>query len=336
MVDGIGSSTNSVSAALQQMRQNIFNKTDTDGDGFLSKIEMSANAPKNGPSVDDIFGAFDTDGDELISQTEFETGLAMYGQQKQVGFSMKMGMMGGPPPAEEEESDEFSILDTNGDGVIDMEELAADLEEKGITADASQLFSQIDTDGDGQITSTEFNSSRPGPQGPPPPPSPPSADDLFSLFDSNGDEQISQEEFELGMAALDQQMQSAPMMGMMGGSPPAEESENDFFSSIDTDGNGSIDIEELTADIQSKGLGIDAEQLFSELDTDGDGQISRTESDSARQNRTDKTTETSSTNETTSTEIKNNFIRMILQSYLSFSSDNGDYSDILGSFYQSV
>lgn len=345
MVDGIGSYNSSINASSTTMRQNVFNKTDTDGDGFLSKLEVTAAIPNDTSNVDDLFTVLDSDGDELISQDEFDTGMAFFDQMMQIGFSMKMESMGPPPPpppSSESSAEKFSQIDTNGDGAIDIDELTADIESKGIGVDASQLFSEIDTDGDGKITSEEFENSRPG-MGAPSTMMASNTDDIFGMFDTDGDSAISTEEFEAGMATLSKQMNGESVRGMGGaGAPPPppppsassaseSEEESDFFSSLDTDGDGVIEIDELTADIESKGLGIDASELFGKIDTDGDGQITRAESDAFRGGSGNAAVNETASGSTDTVSAKKRYIEMVLQSYLAINGSGGSIDDLLDS-----
>lgn len=105
----IGSiSSSNVLNQMAEMRQRMFSKIDTNGDGKHDKDELAAmvaNGPNGGPSVDEIISQFDTDGDGAISQAEFEA----------------QGPMGPPPGVD----DMFSALDADGDGSISKTEFDA-------------------------------------------------------------------------------------------------------------------------------------------------------------------------------------------------------------------
>ena len=198
------SSTNSLTSMLQ-MRQQMFSKIDTNGDGKHDEDElaqMAANGPQGGPGVEEILSRFDSDGDGAISEAEFNA--ADPGAR---------GQMGGVQPMSTEElvAKMFSDIDENSDGALNIDELeqmAAMGPENGPTA--GELLSQLDTDGDGSVSQSEFSQ---GPQangpieGPPPPP-PSEAQDtsqtesIFSLFDSNGDGSISETEFDTIMSQI--------------------------------------------------------------------------------------------------------------------------------------
>jgi Ca2+-binding EF-hand superfamily protein len=153
MISGISSST---AASLSEMRQAMFNKIDTSGDGSIDKDEMAALIHQNTSTlVDGLFGNLDADQDGLISQIESDSGLAKLGQQMKhsgVGMSAVSGTQ--PPPPEKV----FDTADVNEDGVVSKEELAAVIGQNGGNID--DLFSKVDTDGDGVISRTEDETFR--------------------------------------------------------------------------------------------------------------------------------------------------------------------------------
>jgi Ca2+-binding EF-hand superfamily protein len=199
MISSVGSS-NALSQ-MAEMRQKMFSKIDTNGDGKHDKDELTAmvaNGPQNGMSVDQILSDFDTDGDGAVSETEFEAGPS--------GNSA-----GSPPPpagtsgmsSADFINQIFSTSDTNGDGEIDSDELSqmsANAPEGAPSAET--MLSELDTDGSGTISQSEFEAGAPssqqaqGPMGPPP-----SSDDIFSKLDTDGDGSISKSEFEAGTSS---------------------------------------------------------------------------------------------------------------------------------------
>ena len=71
MISSISGLSSLTQSYMAQMRQQMFSKIDTNGDGKHDKdelAEMVANGPKGGPSVDDILSKFDSDGDGAISE----------------------------------------------------------------------------------------------------------------------------------------------------------------------------------------------------------------------------------------------------------------------------
>jgi Ca2+-binding EF-hand superfamily protein len=159
MVSGISSCN---VASLSEMRQKMFSKIDTNGDGSIDKNEMATLIQQNTSSlVDDMFSKMDTDKDNLISQIESNSGLAKLGQEMKKSGAGMSGMSGPPPPPPEQV---FDTADTNKDGVVSKDELSAVMGSKG--GDIDKLFSEVDTDGDGLISRTEdeaFRAKRPEP-----------------------------------------------------------------------------------------------------------------------------------------------------------------------------
>lgn len=154
MISGISSLSTS---ALSEMRQQLFNKIDTNADGSIDKTEMAALIEENTSSmVSSIFGNVDTDQNDLISQIEFDSGLAKLGQEMKNSDTLSgaSGSSAPPPPPEKV----FDTADTNEDGVVSKDELAAVMGGNGGNID--ELFSQVDTDGDGSITRAEDESFR--------------------------------------------------------------------------------------------------------------------------------------------------------------------------------
>lgn len=93
------SSTGPSAAELAEMRKQMFNKTDTNSDGSVSKSELTTaieDAPKppgataaQGPDVDEMFSNMDADGDSQISESEMNTAMTKMESERPAG---------GPPP----------------------------------------------------------------------------------------------------------------------------------------------------------------------------------------------------------------------------------------------
>jgi Ca2+-binding EF-hand superfamily protein len=139
------------------MWQKMFNKIDTNGDGSIDKAEMSTLVQQNTSSlVDEIFSKQDTDQNGLISLIESNSALEKLGQEMKnsSGISVASGSSHHPPPPERV----FDAADTNKDGVVSKEELAAAM---GLNeGDIDKLFSKVDTNGDGLISRTEDETFR--------------------------------------------------------------------------------------------------------------------------------------------------------------------------------
>jgi Ca2+-binding EF-hand superfamily protein len=197
MISSIGSSHSMYS--MTQMRQQMFAKIDTNGDGKHDKDELAAmvaNGPTGAPSVDDILSKFDTDGDGAVSESELNAG------QDQ---NQAQGAGGPPPPPMGNTSSTdfikqlFSKSDTNGDGILSSDELSsmvANGPAGGPSAD--ELLSKLDTDGDGSISENEFIAGAPG-QKAEGTTGTSKNDNLFSSLDTNEDGVVSKAEFEAAM-----------------------------------------------------------------------------------------------------------------------------------------
>jgi Ca2+-binding EF-hand superfamily protein len=202
MISAISSSSGFSQIARAEMQQRMFSKIDANGDGKISKDELTqvmVNAPKGGASVDDIFKQLDTNGDGSISQSEFAAGDKANGQ-----------MQGGPPPmmagmgnmsSADFVKQLFSDADTNGDGKISKDELTqvmANASSGGSSVD--DIMSALDTNGDGSISESELLAASQADQQTQGLQGGSSVDDLFSTLDTNGDGSISKSEFEASMA----------------------------------------------------------------------------------------------------------------------------------------
>ncbi len=289
MTDRISGAGSSAASAMMQMWQDyLFKKVDSNSDGSIDKSELEAvsETQQDGVSVDQIFSSLDSNQDSLISMQEAEAGLSQMGQEmKKEGFPMNMGTKSGSTGKTDSEGI-FNSLDTNSDGYVSSDELAA-----AFGNEAGKIMDMIDTDGDGQISQAEsdaheakkkaegnmmnqgmaagknqmaadlFNSIDTDQDG--------SvsddeltaalgdnADDVSSVFgqiDSNEDGSIDSSEF---AAAMQKSMPPPPPppppegTAATDGSTSSSESEQtaqSIFSAIDTNGDGFISTEELAA-----------------------------------------------------------------------------------------
>lgn len=188
------SNLNQYAFASNQIRQHkmageeeLFAKADKNGDGKVDQSEMAAmlaqmassqvqggqNADGNGqqfrPSEEEIaaiFAEVDSDGDGQLSLEDFTA----FGEKMRANGGQPSGAppaggpppTGGPPPAEalstEADEDEiasmFAAADTNGDGVVSMEELLAFLQKSGNNSGTDAAGSQSGLDGLKQMAQT--------------------------------------------------------------------------------------------------------------------------------------------------------------------------------------
>jgi len=96
------SSGSSYQPDFSTISQNLLNKADSDGDGYLNKTELTSVLKTNkrlsadlnsyygtdSSSTDGVFSALDTDSDGLVSISELKTAVS----------NTKGGQAGGPPP----------------------------------------------------------------------------------------------------------------------------------------------------------------------------------------------------------------------------------------------
>lgn len=131
----------------------MYDKMDADGDGAVTQEEFVAARPDDVTEemAANLYNSFDTDTSGSLTESEFET-------------AMNQAPPPPPPPpgggggmgSSTEDSQTFSELDTNQDGVVSAEELAAARPEDVSEEMAANLFKSLDTDGSGGLTETEY------------------------------------------------------------------------------------------------------------------------------------------------------------------------------------
>jgi hypothetical protein len=138
-------------------------KFDQNGDGKVSMEEF--------PGPQDHFTNLDTSGDGYIDASEAPQGPPHHGM-KEGGFIQKFDKDGDGKVSKEEfpgSQEQFTNLDTNGDGTIDASEAPKGPPRHGMKGGG--FIQRFDKDGDGKVSKEEF----PGPQ------------DHFTTLDTNGD-----------------------------------------------------------------------------------------------------------------------------------------------------
>ncbi len=169
-------------ALTQQLYQRLFDRLDADGDQGLSAEELQAGDKTQAPaSVAKLFGALDSDADGKIGRSEMtgpafsfagDTLNALIATQvatvpepparNATGIQRHAANILGPPTPDEVEqvSALFARADTDGDGLLSTDEMAAE----GAARRASMLdsgsisgpiFYSIDVDGDGALSPGE-------------------------------------------------------------------------------------------------------------------------------------------------------------------------------------
>ncbi|HLH98284.1 MAG TPA: EF-hand domain-containing protein [Xanthobacteraceae bacterium] len=236
-------------AALQQLQQYLFNKTDGNGDGSVSQGELETavtNAGGSTQAADALYSLLDPNGTGGFDEQQFaqafpSSGLSDGVQAQLVGFQAQ-----GWPGAHSSGVDEL----------------------------AQSLFSQIDTNGDGSISQSELEQAVTGAGG-----TKAAADALYAQLDPNGTGSVSEQQFAQGL------FQSLPHghhhHGF--GAPPA--SANDSSGTVGSDGSSADDALTALFDVDGGGAGNSptqiAQNIFSSVDTNGDGNITQTELEQA-------------------------------------------------------
>ncbi len=161
MAGSISSSTgnnSAVSAAmLKKMQEEMFKKNDLNGDGKISKDELTqvaAAAAKStggttgqkGPTADEVMTTLDTNKDGSLSRLESDAGVAKVTQEMQAQGKGAPPSGGAPPPGGAPPSGgssgsgstkTYDKKDTNKDGTVsDLEELTYDMKHPEAAATA--------------------------------------------------------------------------------------------------------------------------------------------------------------------------------------------------------
>ena len=150
---------------LEAIRQHRFQRADVDGDGNVTKEELSKVLPKNGkgPSVDEVFTKVDANRDGAIDAAE--DAAARVEMAKTHGAGGAQGHRGhsqGPPPDPAELARElFTSVDADEDGSISLDELSSALakNEKARGFDPKALFQMLDSDANGGVSQSELEST---------------------------------------------------------------------------------------------------------------------------------------------------------------------------------
>lgn len=161
--------------SVDDVAGSVMSAGDTDGDGLLTSGEISTALAANAPDevkgqgledkmASDIVAALDSDGDGSLSSAEISSAIST-ASSNQSTRAMR-GPPPGPPPSGGTESASgsssasgvFDSLDTNEDGIVSADELAAADSGDGTdaTSAASDLIKTADQDGDGSLSGEEF------------------------------------------------------------------------------------------------------------------------------------------------------------------------------------
>lgn len=140
------------------MREMMFRRLDTNGDGKLEKSELSSFAAKMSErtgqkiSADDLLTRGDANGDGTLSADEMPAPPPRPDRGDASSYQGK-----GPP-------NPFARLDADGSGSLSAQELQAMAqriaEHTGQQVTGEQLLAQLDSDGDGAVSNAEMSSHR--------------------------------------------------------------------------------------------------------------------------------------------------------------------------------
>jgi len=158
MVSGISGGSNGFDVSA--MWQNLLKKADKDGDGKISKAEFEAIVPQDstGPGADNIFDKIDTNHDGFIDEAENAAAAAQMHHGRHHGRAdplkvfqdadtdgdgkiSKAEFQAALPQGTDSATagKVFDSMDTNHDGVVDSTEYAAAMQNAGLI---TQLFPQ--------------------------------------------------------------------------------------------------------------------------------------------------------------------------------------------------
>jgi len=123
---------------------------DTDGDGYVSKAEFVAARPSDvtEDQAGTLFDSFDSEDSGSLSVDALTEAMSAQSSQRPEGPPP-------PPPAEDEQTASLlSDLDTDGDGLVSLDEFMAGRPDDVTESQASQLFDLLDTSGSGSLSAS--------------------------------------------------------------------------------------------------------------------------------------------------------------------------------------
>ena len=288
---------------LEQIKAG-FKKLDVNGDGLISKQEMSS-AGLSQQEVNAIFSIGDTNGDGEIDIDEFigvmcpsalavvfKLGQVFKGKEgaaaafKQIDVNgdgllskqeMSSAMFGGSRLSKSEVDAIFKLGDVNGDGEIDMEEFLAVMVPSvgfSMSSVSSSSFSQT------TVTSTSFSKTTV---------SSTSMCSVGMTFGSVSDAKAAFQRFDINGDGVMDKDEMKQMMNSAAGKKVSDAEVNALFKKGDIDGNGEIDLHEFVrlmfpacsdalAKLQKSYPNLnEVKAAFRKFDADGDGHITKQE-----------------------------------------------------------
>ncbi|MBB3647701.1 Ca2+-binding EF-hand superfamily protein [Rhizobium sp. BK619] len=128
----------------------LLSDLDTDGDGLVSKAEFVAGRPSDvsEDQAGTLFDSFDSESAGSLSVDALTEAMSAQSSQRPDGPPP-------PPPAEDEQTASLlSDLDTDGDGLVSLDEFMAGRPDDVTESQASQLFDLLDTSGTGSLSTS--------------------------------------------------------------------------------------------------------------------------------------------------------------------------------------
>jgi Ca2+-binding EF-hand superfamily protein len=152
--DGDTFQLSSEAQSVRLSASEMFSQMDADGDGALSEEEFTAARPSDvtAEMAANLYNSIDADGSGSLTESEYTTAVN--------------DMPPPPPPPSDssgsgfsDSSASFDALDTNQDGTISAEELAAARPDDVTEEMAANLFKSLDTDSSGGLTAAEYTAA---------------------------------------------------------------------------------------------------------------------------------------------------------------------------------
>jgi Ca2+-binding EF-hand superfamily protein len=166
MVGGLGS----LSSLMQQWRQNLFDKIDTNGNGSVTQSELDQAVTSAGgttTAANALFGDLDPDDTGSVSEQQFAQNLPMpafgpeMGGQLIAAQAQNSASSSGSDPASAFANQLFSQI-TNGGSTLTQSALEqAVTSAGGTTASADALYAQLDPNNTGSVTEQQFAANLP-------------------------------------------------------------------------------------------------------------------------------------------------------------------------------
>ena len=128
----------------------LLSDLDTDGDGLVSKAEFVAGRPSDvsEDQAGTLFDSFDSESAGSLSVDALTEAMSAQSSQRPEGPPP-------PPPADDEQTASLlSDLDTDGDGLVSLDEFMAGRPDDVTESQASQLFDLLDTSGSGSLSAS--------------------------------------------------------------------------------------------------------------------------------------------------------------------------------------